>query len=127
MNFKNGGAAMLGLILSTLGMASIQPSASAETIYVKPIGEYATIDVKQNNAVGLALLHGTKEERSHLVTQVLAHSDKYNPAILCLVSRELLADGKKDEAAFWFYAGQLRSRTDGSSATTFQHAPAPKC
>lgn len=110
--FKNG------RIMIALGFVLLSgTSACAETIYVEPSGEYATIDTKATNEATRAMLHGTKEERDKVAAEVLKAPDKYAPPALYVLAHVLFADGKKDDAAFWFYAGQLRSRSDGALCT----------
>lgn len=87
--------------------------AHAETITVKPTGEYATIDTKPTQKIMAQLQKGTQEERTAAIEELRDHPDKYAPPALCVLSAELVERGEMDEAAFWFYAGQLRSRADG--------------
>lgn len=110
--FKNG------RIIFALGFVLLfGQQVYAETIYVKPTGEYATIDTTATNEATRAMMRGTKEERDKVAAEVLKAPDKYAPPALYVLSHVLFADGKKDDAAFWFYAGQLRSRSDGQLCT----------
>jgi hypothetical protein len=44
------------------------------------------------------------------VPALIATAPSIHPAGLYVLAGKLFADGKKDEAVFWFYAGQLRYR-----------------
>ncbi|HEU6437951.1 MAG TPA: hypothetical protein VE028_10900 [Nitratidesulfovibrio sp.] len=81
---------------------------------VAPAGEYATI----NTAPALALmkrLHSTSAEtRDAAIREVLAKPQSVMPTVLYALSAALFAKGEKDDAAFWFYAGQLRARYDAN-------------
>ncbi len=78
-------------------------------IPVPPAGEYATIDVTGQNAV-LAALHGPDPEPA--VAAVLGAPQSCAPPVLAATAAVLFARGERDEAAFWFYAAQLRARFD---------------
>jgi hypothetical protein len=80
---------------------------------VRPAGEYAAIDVSGQNAA-LAALHGPDPARA--VAAVLATPQRYAPPVLAAAAAELFAAGRRDEAAFWFYAAQLRARFDANRA-----------
>ena len=45
-----------------------------------------------------------------LLQQAFAEAEKLSPAEQDLLASRLLAANRKDEAVFWFYAGQLRYR-----------------
>jgi len=38
--------------------------------------------------------------------------ENYAPPVFYALSEALLVRGEKDDAAFWFYAGQIRTRFD---------------
>ena len=81
---------------------------------VPPAGEHAAIDVRQQSAA-MAALHGTEQAwRAETVAAVLASPQAYVPPVLAALAAVLFADGRRDEAAFWFYAAQLRARFDAN-------------
>lgn len=100
------------LILMTAGL--LATSALAETTTIRPTGEYARIDTGLVNDTIAALGHGTPNQRQTIVERVTANPELYAPPVFYAMSRALFADGKRDEGAFWFYAGQLRGRFDAN-------------
>lgn len=84
----------------------------AENVSVKPTGEFAEIDVKEQNEILGKILKGEQSS----INQVLSKPENYNPAVLYAISAALFNAGQKDEAAFWFYVGQLRGRSDANKA-----------
>jgi hypothetical protein len=94
-----------------LGLA-FPKGAVGETITVDPTGEYAQIDTRIQSETGEILSKGTPEEKDRAIERVLAKPENYAPPIFYVLSHALFAKDRKDEAAFWFYAGQLRARFD---------------
>jgi hypothetical protein len=83
-------------------------------IPVPPAGEHATIDVARHNAA-MAALHGAEQAwRAQIVAAVLAAPQAHPPPVLAALAAALFADGRSAEAAFWFYAAQLRARFDAN-------------
>lgn len=81
---------------------------------VAPRGEYAKIDVQLANQAIAALQGGSDAERARAIEAVLAAPQRYAPAVFYVLSQALFAQDRKDDAAFWFYAGQLRARYDAN-------------
>lgn len=98
-------------LLVLLAPASAVP---ADEHVVAPRGEYARIDVQLANETIAALTSGTESERSRAIQAVEAAPQKYAPPVFYVLSNALFAQGRKDDAAFWFYAGQLRGRYDAN-------------
>jgi hypothetical protein len=73
---------------------------------------YAT-NVKSVEVVK-ALMSPSPDERARAIVEVLANSDIYAPPVFYLTSSVLYDLGRRDEAIFWFYAGQLRARFDAN-------------
>jgi len=88
--------------------------AVAEDVAVKPRGAYAEIDTRLANEAIQLLANRSVEDRRRTIEQIKAAPDKYAPPVLYLLSKVLFQDGKRDEGAFWFYAGQLRANFDAS-------------
>jgi len=80
----------------------------------KPQGVYKTIDVRLATDTIKALQGGRSKKGAEQITKVLAAPENYSPPVLFLVSSILFEDGRRDEAMFWFYAGQLRGRIDAN-------------
>jgi hypothetical protein len=101
----------LPLLLLWLPPAAVVP---ADDKVVAPRGEYAQIDVRLANETIAALSSGTETERSQAIQAVEAAPQKYAPPVFYVLSNALFAQGRKEDAAFWFYAGQLRGRFDAN-------------
>ena len=87
---------------------------AADEHVVAPRGEYATIDVTLANETIAALTGGDEAARAQAIRAVEAAPRKYAPPVLYVLSNVLFTAGRKDDAAFWFYAGQLRGRFDAN-------------
>jgi hypothetical protein len=97
-----------------LGVALILTCAAAfaANFATEPTGEYAKIDTKPITAAMEKLLKGTPEEKKATMDEIVAHSDRFAPPVLCALGSTLAAEERMDDAMFWFYAGQLRARFD---------------
>ncbi|MES2694430.1 MAG: hypothetical protein V4773_13215 [Verrucomicrobiota bacterium] len=95
-----------------MGIAEAQ--VTVRTFQVEPTGEYAKIDVASSNQAMKTLLHGDTKEKSDMAKRVIAASDQFTPPVLYALASMLFEAGRKDEAVFWFYAGQVRGRFDAT-------------
>lgn len=84
----------------------------ATDVPVTPSGEFAEINVKEQNIILDKILKGDKSS----IEKAIRHPEDFNPVVLYGLSSTLFRDGKKDEAVFWFYVGQLRGRSDANKA-----------
>lgn len=109
-------AKVVKAILLIIGILAGLPTLSvlAETKTVMPRGEYARIDTRPANETMQVLTKGTIEEKQKIIEKIKAYPENYAPPVFYLLSNVLFSDGKKDEGAFWFYAGQLRARIDAN-------------
>lgn len=105
---------LLALIISLL---ATQQCLCAKEIIVKPEGAYASVDTAATNDIVKRLLSRDTSDRNAAVSRVKEHADQYAPPALYALSEALFEAGNKDEASFWFYAGQIRSRCDGNLCT----------
>jgi len=101
------------LILALLG----HQGGFSKDIVVEPKGVYKTIDVRLANDTIKALQGGRAKTRSEHIKKILGAPENYAPPVLFLLSSILFEDNRKDEAMFWFYAGQLRARIDANLCT----------
>ncbi len=88
--------------------------AVAETKTVTPQGEFAQIDTRRVNETIKVLTQGSAKDKRAAIARIKARPEDYAPPVFYALSNVLFADGDKDEAAFWFYAGQLRARVDAN-------------
>jgi hypothetical protein len=99
---------------AVLLFAMMSSAACAEPEIVEPKGEHAKIDVKALNETMKTLRDGSAKDRERAAMLVQQSPDRYAPPVFYALSKVLFDAGKKDEAAFWFYAGQLRARFDAN-------------
>jgi hypothetical protein len=86
--------------------------APGPTFRVRPDGPHAAIDVVEQNAA-IAALHGRGEvAREQMVAAILQEPERFAPPVLSTLAAVLFAQGERDEAVFWYQAGQLRARFD---------------
>jgi hypothetical protein len=113
---------MLDMLNAGLGAAIVYAlfglqapaDAVAEENIIAPAGEYAQIDVRLSNESLLTLTKGAASEKQKTAERIEAHPEDFTPPVLYALSRVLFDNGRKDEAMFWFYAGQLRARFDAN-------------
>ena len=75
-------------------------------------GEYTEINIERDNRfIELLSIDSTKKSA---VDSILIDPESFNPSVLYVLSNVLFSQGKKDEAMFWFYTGQLRARNDAN-------------
>ncbi len=104
----------LALAFATALTIGVSTCANSEEIIVKPTGEFAKIDIAPVHKAIDTLKTGTPEAKEKLIADIKASSQNYAPPVLFLLSNILFEKGEKDDAAFWFYAGQLRGRFDAN-------------
>lgn len=88
--------------------------ATADTKPIAPSGIYAQIDTRLANETIQSLSGGRPDDRSKAIDAIIANPENYAPPVFYALSHTLFSDGKKDDALFWFYAGQLRARFDAN-------------
>jgi hypothetical protein len=98
-------------VLSLLCLLSVGYSAD---IAIEPSGIYKTIDVRLANDTIKMLRGGKAKARAEVIKKITGSPENYAPPVLYLTSSILFEDKKRDEAMFWFYAGQLRGRIDAN-------------
>ncbi len=89
-------------------------SASAEMKAIAPSGIYAEIDTRLAKETLQSLSNGTPEQRRKAIEAIIANPENYAPPVLYGLSHALFNEARKDDALFWFYAGQLRARFDAN-------------
>lgn len=88
---------------------------SAQTVIehqVEPKGIAKEVRVAKDNATIEQLGKSGYAGNQALVDTILKHPNDYNPTVLFVLSKVLFDAGQKDEASFWFYVAQLRTRYD---------------
>ena len=107
------GAALIPCLL-LLGCAGPGGSGSTgvQTVAGLPQGEFATIEIDDQHR----MIERLAAREAAAVEQVLAAPERYNPAVLYALSAALFEQDRKRQAAFWFYSGQLKARSDANKA-----------
>jgi hypothetical protein len=105
---------MLPVLMTTAALLLAGAGQAQNKVTVAPTGEYANIDVRLAQDTLKTLSSGSALEKENAVGAVLAHPENFAPPVFYAVSGVLFDLGKKDEATFWFYAGQLRARFDAN-------------
>lgn len=113
MSRKAKGARMSVTMVVFLTVFHYQ-SLGAEDRVLPAAGETAEIDVSLANETVKILTKGSSSEKEAKIKEIQAAPEKYAPPVLYVLSATLFQQGKKDEAAFWFYAGQVRARFDSN-------------
>lgn len=88
-------------------------TVSAKNITVEPKGEYATIDTTLANETIKVLSQGSESQKKKVIAEIKARPEKYAPPVFYALSHTLFEVDKED-ALFWFYAGQIRIRYDAN-------------
>ncbi len=100
-------------MMAVCGLCGMR-SAFAGVYEIAPQGEYAQIDTRISRDAVRMLEKGSSSEREAAIAAVKAHPENYAPPVFYALSGALFSAGEKDDAAFWFYAGQLRARIDAT-------------
>jgi hypothetical protein len=87
---------------------------SADPLPGKAFADSDPIDGESAIRTTKELLAASSDQRKKQIAAITADSSHYAPPVLYALSSALFEEGRKDEAAFWFYAGQLRGRFDAN-------------
>jgi hypothetical protein len=88
--------------------------ANASDIAVEPSGIYKDVDIRLTVDTVKALRDFKGEKQMKVANAIIAKPEEFAPPVLYVLSSVLFEQGKKDDAVFWFYAGQLRGRIDAN-------------
>lgn len=112
----------VGLLLGAAVLAqahTLEPlpaGVSAGQVLV-PQGVYAHIDTRQTQEMLQILTQGSAEQQQAALERARAAPERFQPPVLYAMSQVLFKAKLYHEAAFWFYAGQLRARFDVNRST----------
>lgn len=101
--------------LMLIAIIALSSCALPTRVAVNPKGEFASIEVEPSNRE-MKLL--SKRDPAS-IERVTKNPGGYNPAVLYALSDALFRSGRKDDAAYWYYLGQLRARSDANKALDF--------
>lgn len=89
-------------------------SSQHQKINLKMKGIYAEIDSAHVEET-IRMLSGKDQKIvNNTISSIKEKPENFAPPVLYELSRALFVLQRKDEAAFWFYAGQLRARFDAN-------------
>ena len=88
--------------------------ARADDAAIEPTGIYKTIDVRLATDTIKALRDSKGNARLEVINGIIDKPENFAPPVLYVLSSVLFEQDKKEDALFWFYAGQLRGRIDAN-------------
>ena len=100
------------IALLILSQSNIMNAQNDEIIPVT--GVFKEIDVANQNQALSILTGEDKEQRFMMADIFFQDQNKWYPPVVYAVSQVLFEKGYKDDAAMWFYIGQLRARIDAN-------------
>ena len=86
--------------------------AKSQLIKTKPKGEFEIIETSQS----IKIIKLIRANDTEAINNVLTSPSEYAPPVLFSISGALFDSGKKNEAMFWYYAAQLRARSDANKS-----------
>ncbi len=111
------------LLCGLLAACSSQPPAeqaekpapdtsSQSSQEITPKGEFAQIDVSRSQQAMDAITSG----QGDTINEILKSPNDYAPPVLYLMSAIMFDNDYQDQATFWYYAAQLRARSDANKS-----------
>lgn len=94
--------------LPPLDAGPVEPGAPGARV------KWSAIDVGLSKQAISALQGGNAAEADAAAARIQAEPSAYNPEAFYVLGKTLFDSGRRDEGAFWFYAGQLRARFDAN-------------
>lgn len=79
---------------------------------ITPKGEFAQIDVSRSQQAMDAITSG----KADTINEILKTPNEYAPPVLYLMSAIMFDNDYQDQATFWYYAAQLRARSDANKS-----------
>lgn len=106
MPLKLARASLVALTVTFAAVSAAQNAAAED--------EYARIDTQSMEAAIAGLTSADAGERRKTLAAIRQAPENYPPPVFYTMSGVLFEAGAKDEAAFWFYAAQLRASFDAN-------------
>lgn len=97
--------------------AETERAESTMEISVEPTGEHAEVDTQLARDAIAGLLDADADVRRRTAALVELEPARFAPPVLFALSEVLLDQARPADAAFWFYAGQVRARFDANRCT----------
>ncbi len=112
MCIKNNTMRVLIILILVANLFTTMKAQKTEIIPVT--GVFKEIDVEKQNKALSVLTTGDATMKSTMRDIFFQDQNKWNPPVVYAVSQVLFEQGYKDDAAMWFYIGQLRARIDAN-------------
>ena len=100
--------------LGLLFVVGLSTGTEAQDVAAVPRGIFFEIETRLAAETMHILAGGRPAEKARAIDALLASPETFAPPVRYLLSHVLFGSGDRDEAAFWFYAGQLRARVDAN-------------
>lgn len=100
------------LFLFLIVFTACKTANQTEVLKLRQI--YTEIEVENQYQIIANLESESIELREAAIEMVLTNPNDFIPPALYALSNTLFQKGEKDQAAFWFYVGQLRARYDAN-------------
>lgn len=97
---------------SATSKQSSSDTANKKPEKITPKGEFADIDISKSQQAMDAITSGKGET----INTILQAPNDYAPPVLYLISAIMFDNEYQDQATFWFYAAQLRARSDANKS-----------
>lgn len=93
--------------------ASTTPAPAAEQAGpIEPKGEFALIDIRRSQQAMDAITDGKPDT----INDILKSPNDFAPPVLYLISAIMFDNNYQNQATFWYYAAQLRARSDANKS-----------
>ncbi|MCA0372917.1 MAG: hypothetical protein LCH83_08700 [Proteobacteria bacterium] len=102
------------IILSFSCVFLLSSPVMASRIIIEGKAEGTQIDVSSSLNAFEALGSENIAIRDNAIATIIRNPELYNPTVFYKLAEILFLQGKKDDAMFWFYSGQLRARYDAN-------------
>ncbi len=102
-------------IITLIILINLSTMANAQKTEIIPVtGVFKEIDVEKQNKALSVLTTSDENMKSTMRDIFFQDQNKWNPPVVYALSKVLFEQGYKDDAAMWFYIGQLRARIDAN-------------
>ncbi|HYC57112.1 MAG TPA: hypothetical protein VEL28_19430 [Candidatus Binatia bacterium] len=107
-------ALIASMVLATTVPGCLSAGRGVQHLYRDPPRALADVDWEPANSAVARLQSGKASDCRSVETDIRAAPTRYSPPALYALSECLFEMGRRQEASFWFYAGQLRARFDAN-------------
>ena len=116
---------IITVIFFTINFVKAQTNDSKKIEQVDSKGLLNDIDVIKKNPTINNLLSDKLYIRNMTMDSIIKNPNLYIPPVLYNLARELFAQGKKQDASYWYHLGQLRALYDANLCNDISAKRAP--